>query len=146
MATTTSTRDSGAPVVAAPPARTGWTNWIVFASVMMMIGGALAIFQGLVAAINDEWVVWRNAEALYLDLSAWGWAHMAIGAVVLLCGVSILSGNILARAVGVFVASLSLVTNFMFMPAYPVWATIVIAVDVLVIWALIVHGREMRTP
>jgi hypothetical protein len=63
---------------------------------------------------------------------------------VLLSGIGLLSGNILARTVAVIVASLSLIANFFFIPVYPLWALTVIVIDVLVIWAVTAHGREMR--
>ena len=124
--------------------RTGWTGWITFAGVIMIIGGSLNLFYGIVAAVNDEWVVWTNQGDLYLDISQWGWVHIILGAVVLLSGIGVFSGNILARTVGVIVASVSLVANFFFLPAYPLWAITVIVLDVLVIWALTAHGSEMR--
>ena len=123
---------------------TGWVGWIWFAGIMMMIGGGLQFAHGLVAAINDEWVVWGNRGDLYLDLSTWGWVNMVIGAIVFLSGLGVLSGNVLARFVGVVLASLSLVANFLFLPAYPIWAIVVITIDLLVIYALTVHGREVR--
>jgi hypothetical protein len=124
--------------------RTGWTGWIAFAGVMMIIGGALNLFYGIVAAVNDEWVVFTNRGDVYLDVSEWGWVHIILGAIVLLSGIGVFSGNILARTVGVIVASISLVLNFFFLPVYPLWSLIVITIDVLVIWALTAHGREMR--
>lgn len=123
---------------------TGWTGWIIFAATMMMIGGGLQATQGLVAAINDEWIVWTNPGALYLDLTQWGWFHMIWGTIVVLSGLGLLTGNILARTVGVIVASLSLIANFLFLPAYPLWALSIIVLDVLVIWAITAHGKEMR--
>ena len=124
--------------------RTGWTGWITFAGVMMIIGGALNLFYGIIAAVNDTWVVWTNRADVVLDVSQWGWVHIILGAIVLLSGVGVFSGNILARTVGVIVASVSLVVNFFFIPVYPIWSLIVITIDVLVIWALTAHGREMR--
>jgi hypothetical protein len=123
---------------------TGWVGWIAFAGTMMIIAGTLNIFYGVIAAINDEWVVFGNRADLYLDMSAWGWVHMAIGALVLASGIGVFSGNILARTVGVIVASVSIIANFLWMPAYPIWALIVITLDVLVIWALTLHGREVK--
>lgn len=123
---------------------TGWVGWIWFAGVMMMLAGGLEFMHGLIAAINDEWVVWGNRADLYLDLSTWGWVHMILGAVVFLAGIGVLSGNILARIVGVALACLSLIANFLFLPAFPVWAVVVIVIDLLVIYALTVHGREVR--
>ena len=81
---------------------------------------------------------------MYLDLSQWGAVHLVVGLVMLLSGIGVFSGNILARTVGVIVASLSLIANFFFIPAYPLWALTVITLDVLVIWALTAHGKEMR--
>jgi hypothetical protein len=123
---------------------TGWVGWIWFAAVMMMIGGALQAIHGLVAVVNDDWVVWGNRANLYLDLSEWGWIHLIVGIIVFLSGLGVLSGNVLARFVGVALASLSLVANFLYLPAFPLWAIVVIAIDVLVIYALTVHGREAR--
>jgi hypothetical protein len=137
--------DTGAPVAEAPyDRRTGWTGWITFAGVMLLIGGSLNLFYGIVAAVNDEWVVFTNRSAVYLDVSEWGWVHIILGAVVFLSGIGVFSGNILARIVGVAVASISLLVNFFFIPVYPLWALIVITIDVLIIWALTAHGSEMR--
>lgn len=122
----------------------GWVGWIGFAAVIMIIGGTLAIFQGFVAAFNDDWVVWGNQGSVYIDLSQWGWIHMILGTAVLLSGFGVLTGNVLARTVGVVVATLSLIANFMFIPVYPIWAITVIVVDMLVIWALTAHGAEMK--
>jgi len=124
--------------------RTGWTGWILFAGVMMIIGGSLNLLYGIVAAVNDEWVVFTNRADVYLDVSQWGWVHIIVGSIVLLAGIGLFSGNILARIVGVIVAGVSLVVNFFFIPVYPFWALTVITIDALVIWALTAHGREMR--
>jgi hypothetical protein len=137
--------DTGTHMSEAPyDRRTGWTGWITFAGVMLLIGGSLNLFYGIVAAVNDEWVVFTNRSAVYLDVSEWGWIHIILGAVVFLSGLGVFSGNILARIVGVTVASISLLVNFFFIPVYPLWALIVITIDVLVIWALTAHGSEMR--
>ena len=123
---------------------TGWTGWIVFAAIMMIIGGSLNALSGFIAIVNDDWVVWTNSTAVLVDLSVWGWALLIVGLLVLLSGIGVLSGNVLARTVGVIAVSLNLVVNFFFVPVYPFWALTVITIDALVIWALIAHGREMR--
>jgi hypothetical protein len=124
--------------------RTGWTGWITFAGIMLIIGGSLGLIFGIIAAVNDKWVVFANRGAVSLDLSTWGWVHIIVGAIVLLAGFGVFTGNILARIVGVAVAVVSLIANFLWLPVYPVWAIIIITIDVLVIWALTAHGREMR--
>ena len=63
---------------------------------------------------------------------------------VLLSGIGVFSGNVLARTVGVIAVTISLIANFFFIPAYPLWAIAVVVIDVLVIWALTAHGSAMR--
>ena len=124
--------------------RTGWTGWITFAAIMMIIAGSLNALYGLIAVINDEWVVWGNNANLYLDISQWGWAHLVVGLIVLFSGIGLFSGKMIARIVAIIVAGLSLIANFFFIPAYPLWAIAVVVIDVLVIWALTAHGSEMK--
>jgi hypothetical protein len=134
------------PRGAPPMNRSGWTGWITFAGVLMVISGGLNAFYGLIGIVNDEWVVWGNRANLYLDITEWGWVHLILGLVVLFSGIGLFSGNVLARSVAVIVASISIFANFFFIPAYPVWALVVITIDVLVIWAVTAHGWEMREP
>jgi hypothetical protein len=126
-------------------ARTGWTGWITFAGVMLIIGGTLGVIFGIIAAVNDKWVVFSNRGAVSLDLTTWGWIHVIIGAIVVLAGFGVFTGNILARIIGVLVAVVSLIANFLWLPVYPVWSIIIITIDALVIWALTAHGGEMRS-
>ncbi len=116
----------------------------LFAGVMLVIGGALGAIYGLIAIVNDDWVVWGNRGAMYLDLTGWGWVHLIAGIIVLLAGFGVMTGNVLARTVGVIVAGLSMIVNFVALPIYPVWSIILITVDALVIYALVAHGRELR--
>lgn len=121
----------------------GWGGWIMFASVMMIIGGTLNAIHGLVAIVNDEWVVWGERTSLYLDLTTWGWLHLVVGIAVVLAGIGLLSGNVLARAIAVFIAGLAIIGNFLWLPAYPLWSLTIIAISVFVIYALTAHGREL---
>jgi hypothetical protein len=123
---------------------TGWVGWVAFAGVMMIIGGALSTIFGIVAAVNDQWVVFQGGEDVYLDLSAWGWVHIIVGLVVFACGFGVFTGNVFARTIGVIIAALSLIAQFFWLPVYPIWAVIIITIDALVIWALTAHGGEMR--
>ncbi|MBK6437634.1 MAG: hypothetical protein IPF88_03270 [Candidatus Microthrix sp.] len=125
--------------------RTGWTGWIYFAGTMLLIGGTLSIIYGFVALFNDNWVVFGNTNAVFLDLTGWGWVHVIIGALIVLSGFGVFTGNVLARTVGVIVAAVSMIANFLWLPVYPFWAIIIIVIDALVIWALMVHGGELRS-
>jgi len=123
---------------------TGWVGWIFFAAVLMILAGTMNAIHGLIAIVNDEWVVWGNRADIYLDLTTWGWVHLIIGVLVVLAGFGLLSGNVLARAVAVLLASVAIIANFLFIPAYPVWALTIIAINVFVIYALTAHGGELR--
>jgi hypothetical protein len=126
------------------PHRTGWTGLVWFAAFMMLMLGTFQAIQGLAAVINDDfYTVSPNGMVLHLDYSVWGWAHLLLGVAIFLAGVGVLSGNVLARTVGVVLAILSAIVNLLFAAAAPGWAILLISLDVLVIYALTVHGREM---
>jgi hypothetical protein len=80
-----------------------------------------------------------------VDYNTWGWTHIIIGLVAVLAGVGLLAGNMAARIVGVGIAFLSALVNLAFISAYPVWSVILITLDVIVIYAIIVHGRELKS-
>jgi hypothetical protein len=123
--------------------RSHWGGWIIFASVIMVLAGAMNAIHGLVAIVDDEWVVWTNRGDLYFDLTTWGWIHLGVGIAVVLAGLGLLTGNVLARTIAVLLAGVSIIANFLYMPAYPVWALTIIAIDVFVIYALTAHGRDL---
>ncbi len=124
--------------------RSTWAvGYEVFAAVMLMLIGAFHAFAGLVALINDEFYVVGSKWVFQFDATTWGWIHLLVGVVVLASGIGILTGNVLARTVGVIVAAVSAIVNFVWLPYYPVWAIVIIAIDVAVIWALTVHGRDL---
>lgn len=123
---------------------TGWTGWITFAGIMLILAGSLNAIYGLIAVFNDTWAVWGEEGVLFVDITGWGWAHVIIGAVAALCGIGLFSGNMVARVGGIVFASLSLIVNFLFIPVAPWWSLTIIALDVLVIWAIVVHGKEMK--
>ncbi|GHH39202.1 hypothetical protein FHS35_008432 [Streptomyces umbrinus] len=125
---------------------TGWTG---FAGAMMIFGGVMAIFQGIAAIAEDDvFVVTRN-YAYNFNLTSWGWIHLALGVLVVLAGAALFRGAMWARVIGIGLAGLSMIANFMWLPYQPVWAVVLIAVDAFVIWALCVgrsrEGREART-
>ena len=129
----------------APP-QTGWVGWIVFAGTMMMILGVLHAIQGLVAIFNDDYyLVGKSGLTVHLDYTTWGWTHLIGGIIIVLAGMGVLAGRTWARGVGVALAGLSALVNFAFIAAYPFWSVIVIAIDIFVIFALTVHGREIES-
>lgn len=124
--------------------QTEWAeSWLMFASVTMIIVGALQVINALVALTNDDFYVSVRDYTFKLDVTQWGWIHLIVGIVLVLAGIGIFSGNVLARSVGVLIAGLSTITNFMSLPYYPVWSVIIIAINITLIWALTVHGRAL---
>jgi hypothetical protein len=124
---------------------TGWVGMVVFAGVMLLMLGSFQAIEGLVALFRDDfYITTNNGLVIPMDYSAWGWTHLIIGLIGVAAGLGILYGKMWARIVGIVIAVLSALANIAFLPAYPVWATIVIAIDVLVIYALTAHGREVR--
>jgi len=121
----------------------GWAaGYAAFAGVMLVIVGFFQACAGLVAVLEDEFF---GAEWTFkFDVTTWGWIHLILGIVILVSGFGIFTGNAAARTVGVIVAGLSAVANFLWLPWYPIWATIVIALDVAIIWALTAHGRDIK--
>jgi len=126
--------------------QTGWAGWLVFASFMMFLVGSFQAIQGLVAIFDDGYYVVRESGLVVnVDYTAWGFLHLILGILLILCGAGVLTGNVVARGVGVLLAGLSALANMAFIGAYPVWSIIVIVVDVLVIYALTVHGGELKS-
>jgi hypothetical protein len=116
-----------------------------FAAVMMMLSGGFEILQGLSAIIKKHFYVVGSEYIYKINVTTWGWIHLILGVIVLLAGVALLRGALWARIVGIALAALIVLANFLWLPYYPVWAVVIIAVNVVVIWALAAHGRDIAT-
>ncbi|HYO18267.1 MAG TPA: hypothetical protein VES02_06335 [Dermatophilaceae bacterium] len=121
----------------------GAVGFAVFASVMLIIGGTMQALQGLVALVNDTFYVVGQEYLFKFDVTSWGWIHLILGIVVAGAGFALLQGATWARVVAVIVASVSIIANFVWMPYYPLWSLTVIALNVAVIWAVTMHGRDV---
>jgi hypothetical protein len=129
----------------APGARCsgGAVGLIVFAGVLMLLGGTFQAVQGLVALLNDTFYIVGEEYIFELDVTSWGWVHLILGVVVASAGVGLFQGAVWARTVAVILASLSIVANFLWMPYYPLWSLTIMAFQVFVIWAVTAHGRDV---
>jgi hypothetical protein len=123
---------------------TAAVGWALFAAIMLMIGGMFQIIAGIAAIVEDDFFVVGAKWVFEFDVTTWGWIHIILGGLLILVGAGILTGNVAARTVGVIIAGLSAIANFAYLPYYPVWAIIVIAIDVAIIWALTAHGRDVE--
>jgi hypothetical protein len=114
-----------------------------FAAIMMMLTGGLEILQGLSAIIRKNLYVVNKDYIYKINVNGWGWIHLILGVIVLLAGIALLGGALWARIVGIAMAALIAIANFLWLPYYPVWAIVLIALNVVVIWALAAHGRDI---
>jgi hypothetical protein len=145
--TDTSSPGVGTPRIPAqsPPEPTGWVGWIIFAAVIMLTVGILHVIEGFVALFEDTYyVVGDRGLVVSVDYTAWGWVHIVAGLIIAGAGAGLFSGRMWARIVGVLVALLSILLSFTFIAAYPVWGAMLIALDILVVYALTVHGSELK--
>ncbi|MGW4214317.1 DUF7144 family membrane protein [Lentzea sp. NPDC004789] len=121
---------------------TGWLGWIWFAGIMMIVMGSFNAIEGLVALFRGEYYVVTEHQVLVFDITTWGWITLLIGILVALAGGALLSGAAWARVVAVVLAVFNAVAQLAFASVHPLWSTIVIALCVTVIWAVVVHGQE----
>jgi hypothetical protein len=139
-----STSISSQPVPDKQPRNSRWaTGLIMFAGVVMMVAGVWHALAGVGALVNDEVYVATPGYIYSFDLTGWGWIHMLLGIVVAAAGFVVLLGMMWARVVGIVLASVSLIANFMFIPHYPLWSLLIIGLDVAVIWALATYRTEL---
>jgi hypothetical protein len=120
-----------------------WAHGIaVFAGVAMIVGGAFEALEGLAGIVNDKYLVVLPNYIYAFDLTVWGMIHLLVGLALVVIGVSLLRGQTWARVAGMIAAVISAILNFVWLPISPWWAIMVIAVDMLVIWALAQYLRQ----
>ncbi|SDW73339.1 hypothetical protein SAMN05421504_1011366 [Amycolatopsis xylanica] len=132
---------------AAPPAPARspmWAGWVWFAAVMMIIIGVFGVIEGLVAIFSESYYVAGPNNVLVLDVTGWGWFHLIAGILIGLTGIALFFDATWARVLTVVLAAVDAVAQLSFIAVAPVWSAIVIALCVMVIWAIVVHGSESR--
>jgi hypothetical protein len=124
----------------APDGESAVSGWAIgamtFAGTLMIITGIFQMIAGLVAIFDDEFYLVTANYTFDLDASAWGWVHLIIGILVVFTGSSLLARRLWAGVATIMLASLSAIVNFFFIPYYPFWSLLVIALDIWVIWAV----------
>jgi hypothetical protein len=115
----------------------GWAvGGVLFAACILTMVGAFQAIAGLVAIIDDEFYVVARNYTFELDTSTWGWIHLVVGIALLATGAGLFTGASWAGVTAVVLAVLSAIVCFFFIPFYPFWAIVIIALDVWVIWSL----------
>lgn len=124
---------------------TGWTGWAIFAATMLILAGVFDLAYGLVAVIgpNSAYFVAATGDLFLFDVAGWGWWHLISGASLLVVGFSLLAGATWARVVAIILVGLNALGQLTLLPVQPWWSLIVLAIDILIIYALTVHGREL---
>ncbi|WP_236790907.1 hypothetical protein [Amycolatopsis sp. GM8] len=123
---------------------TGWTGWVSFGGIMLVLLGLFHAVDGLVALLDDNYyAVGPSGMAINVSYTVWGWLHLGLGILAFVVGIGVLSGRAVAQAAAAVIAAASALVHLVFIPAYPFWSIIVIVLDVLIIYALLVHGREI---
>lgn len=125
---------------------TAWVGWIIFAAIVMIMVGTFQAIAGLGALFNSGYyLVPKNGLLVQVDYTAWGWAHIVVGLLAIAAAFGLLSGRMWARVVAIAIAMVSALVNLAFMAAYPLWSLTLITLDVIVIYAVAVHGKELKT-
>ncbi len=115
----------------------GWAfGGIVFAGSVLTLIGCFQVIAGLAAIFNDEFFLVTRNYTFDLDTSVWGWLHLLIGILLVATGFGLFTRRPWAVMTALVLAMLSAVINFFFIPYYPFWSLLLIALDVWVIWAL----------
>lgn len=109
--------------------------------------GVFQAIEGLMALLRSSYyVVGTDQLVVQVGYPVWGWVHLVLGVLLVAVGVGVLAGNAAARVTGIVLAALSAVVNLAFVAAYPVWAIIVIAIDIVIIYALATASRPGAGP
>jgi hypothetical protein len=123
----------------------GWVGWIWFAGLVLVLVGTINAIEGLAAIVEDDvFVTTGQGGLLVFDLTTWGWVHLLLGALQIVAGLALFSGATWARVTAIVLVMLSVIGHIAWLNAQPVWSVIVIVLDLLVLWALVVHGDEAR--
>jgi len=123
---------------------TGWVGWIFFVSMMMLIIGGLQVISGLLAIFRHGFYVVGTHGLVVWNYTTWGWLELIIGILLIIIGLSVISGSTWARVLASIIVVINAIGNLAFLPAYPIWSIIALIIDGLVLYALTVHGREVR--
>jgi hypothetical protein len=127
------------------PAKHAWASGgTIFAATMLMVVGAFQFFQGIAAIAKGDFFVAGPNYVYSINVTAWGWIHLIIGALVAVTGYFVYTRAAWARGAGIALAAFSALSQFFFLPYYPVWSLIIIAIDVFVIWALATVGGDVE--
>lgn len=137
MAQSAPTPDTSHSHTAGPGGVNPWAaGGTMFAGVLLMVDGVLEAIKGVAGIVSNTVYARINDYVFKFNVTAWGWIHVALGILLVIVGWGILRGLGWARGIGVGLAALNMIANFMWLPYQPIWAVVSLAIDTFVIWAL----------
>lgn len=116
-----------------------------FTGVIMVLAGTLHALQGVVALTNGSLFIYAQDYVFEFDLTTWGWIHLTAGVVIAAAGLGVLTGATWARVVAGILAGASFVASFLWLPYYPLWGLVVMALDACILWSVTVRGRAVTS-
>src|SRR6266511_1811033 len=122
-----------------------WAGWVIFAASMLLIIGVFNVVEGLVALFDDKRLVITPGKLVAVDLTGWGWTLLIFGLVMIATGIGLFSAQTWARITAIILAGLHAVINVLWIGAYPVWSLLMVALDVVLLFALTVRWSEARS-
>lgn len=123
---------------------TGWVGWVYFAGILLIVRALFQAFFGFVALTKNEILVVTPDQLAVFNFTAWGITHLIVAVVLLTAGFSVLNGGMWGRIIGSIAAAVGILVNLVYLPAYPIWALVALVLDVFILYALIVHGKEAK--
>lgn len=122
----------------------GWTGWVYFGGILMLVGAFFQGLLGVVALSKPDFYVVTSERLAVFNYTAWGWGHILLSVLLLTAAFSVFAGGAWGRIFGSLIAGLSILANLVFLPAYPIWSTAAIVIGSLVLYALVIHGGEVK--
>lgn len=123
---------------------TGWVGWIYFAALMLLFAGIFQLISGMTALLNKTFYAANNGTIVVFDIATWGWIHLLLGLFLVCTGIALFSGSQWARVIAIILAAFNFIAQFAFIGSYPIWSIIIMILDIIVIYALTIHGGEVR--
>lgn len=117
------------------------TEGSIFGGTVLATVGLFQFFEGLSAVLKDDVFVSTPSYSYAFDLTGWGWTHLIIGVIAFAVGIAVIMGQVWGMLTGIVLATVSALMQFLFLPWQPVWALVILALNIAVIWAI---GQRLR--
>jgi hypothetical protein len=111
-------------------------GWATFAAIVLFVSGVFSGLYGLAAVLNDKVITVGGGGVIVWDFTTWGWIHMGLAAVMIATSLALFAGQNWARWTAVVLCILNAILQLTIITAFPIWALVVIALDMTVMYQL----------